>query len=417
METLTRPSRRDEARARIARRLAEADPEVARLIAAEEARQARGLQLIASENIASAAVREAVGSVFTNKYAEGTPGRRYYAGCAVADEVEALAQRRAQQLFHTDYHANVQPHSGTQANLSVFLAALEPGDRILALDLSQGGHLSHGFRLNQAGKLYEAHFYTVARDTERLDYDAIARQALEVKPRLILCGGSAYARTLDFARFAEIARSVGAVLHADIAHIAGLVAAGVHPSPFGHADFVTTTTHKTLRGPRGGMVLCREEHKKALDSAVFPGMQGGPLVHEIAGKAVAFHEALQPAFREYQRDVVANAQALAAELVARGWRIVSGGTDVHLVLLDLGGVLDGGEAQERLARRQVFVNKNLIPYDTRPPLKPSGLRLGAPSMTTRGLDAADFREIGRIVDDVLRGREDGIGERVAALCS
>ena len=419
MAVLAGSASRDEGRARGVRRLAEADPEIARLVQAEDRRQTTGLQLIASENIASAAVREAVGSVLTNKYAEGTPGRRYYSGCEVADEVETLAQRRAQALFRTDYHANVQPHAGTQANLAVYMAVLKPGDRILALDLHQGGHLSHGFRLNQAGKLYDAHFYTVSRETERLDYDEIARLAAELKPKLLLCGASAYPRTIDFARFGAIAKSVGAYLHADIAHIAGLVAAELHPTPFGHADFVTTTTHKTLRGPRGGLVFCRQEHQKVVDSAVFPGLQGGPLEHEIAGKAVAFHEAMQPSYRAYQKAVLANARVLADELAARGWRIVSGGTDVHLLLMDLRSAndptLEGDGAQKRLAARRVFVNKNLIPYDTGTAAKPSGLRLGTPAMTTRGFGEADFREVARIVDDVLRGREDGIDERVAAL--
>jgi glycine hydroxymethyltransferase len=406
---------RDEARARATRRLADADPEVFRLIGLEDRRQAAGLQLIASENIASAAVREAVGSVLTNKYAEGTPGKRYYSGCEVADEVEALAQARAKQLFATDYHVNVQPHAGTQSNLAVYQACLKPGDRILGLDLNQGGHLSHGFRLNQSGRLYEAHFYTLSKSSDRLDYDEIAKIAAEVRPKLLLCGASAYPRLIDFERFGAIARSCGALLHADIAHIAGLVAAGLHPTPFGHADFVTTTTHKTLRGPRGGLVFCRPEHQKAVDSAVFPGLQGGPLEHEVAGKAVAFGEGLQPAFRAYQERVLANARALADELMKRGWRLVTGGTDNHLLLVDLGGVLDGGEAQERLAKRRVYANKNLIPWDTRPAHRPSGIRLGTPAMTTRGLDEDDFREVARIVDDVLRGRENEIDARVAAL--
>ena len=415
MSVQERSSTRVESRGRAERRLREADPEVAALVDREEVRQHTGLQLIASENIASQAVRDAVGSVLTNKYAEGTPGRRYYSGCDIADEIEGLAQRRAQALFSTDYHVNVQPHSGTQANLAVYMAVLKPGDRILALDLNQGGHLSHGFRLNQSGKLYDAQFYTVSKSTERLDYDEIAALATELKPRLLLAGASAYPRTIDFERFGEIARSVGAFLHADIAHIAGLVAAGVHPTPFGHADFVTTTTHKTLRGPRGGLVFCRPDHKKAVDSAVFPGLQGGPLEHEIAGKAVAFGEGLQPAFRAYQQRVVDNATALADELTKLGWRLVSGGTDNHLLLLDLGGVLDGAEAQQRLADRRIYANKNLIPYDTRPANKPSGIRLGTPAMTTRGLVPDDFREVARIVDDVLRGQDNNIDARVAAL--
>jgi glycine hydroxymethyltransferase len=414
VETSSSPAR-EEARERAARRLADADPEVFRLIGMEDRRQATGLQLIASENIASAAVREAVGSVLTNKYAEGTPGRRYYSGCEVADDIEALAQTRAKKLFQTDYHVNVQPHAGTQANLAVYQACLKPGDRILGLDLNQGGHLSHGFRLNQSGRLYEAHFYTLSRSSDRLDYDEIARIAAEVKPKLLLCGASAYPRIIEFERFGAIARSVGALLHADIAHIAGLVAAGLHPTPFGHADFVTTTTHKTLRGPRGGLVFCRSEHQKAVDSAVFPGLQGGPLEHEVAGKAVAFGEGLEPSYREYQSRVLANARALAEEMMARGWRLVTGGTDNHLLLVDLGGVVDGAEAQERLAARRIYANKNLIPWDTRPAQRPSGIRLGTPAMTTRGLDEDDFREVARIIDDVLRGRENEIDARVAAL--
>jgi glycine hydroxymethyltransferase len=395
--------------------LAEADPEMARLVAAEEERQRGGIQLIASENVVSAAVREAVGSVLTNKYAEGRPGRRYYSGCEVSDEIESLAVRRAQQLFQTDYHVNVQPHSGTQANLAIFLAMLKPGDRILAMDLAQGGHLSHGSGLNQTGKLYDVRFYGVDRKTERLDYDAIDAAAKELRPRIVIAGASAYPRTIDFPRFAAIARGVGALLVADVAHIAGLVATGLHPSPFGHADFVSTTTHKTLRGPRGGIVFCRAEHQKALDSAVFPGTQGGPLMHAIAGKAVAFHEALQPSFRAYQGRVVANAAAMAAELAERGYRIVSGGTDNHLALVDLTGKMTGAEAQERLRLRRIFVNKNLIPYDTQPAMKTSGIRVGSPAMTSRGLDRGDFREIARIVDDVLGGREARIDERVAAI--
>jgi glycine hydroxymethyltransferase len=404
-------SRRDTAK------LVDVDPELGALVLAEDKRQRRGLQLIASENIASAAVREAVGSAATNKYAEGYPGRRYYAGCEVLDDIERLARTRAQKLFATDYHVNVQPHSGTQANLAVFLSALKPGDRILALDLAMGGHLSHGFGLNQAGKLYEPRFYAVERGSERLDYDRIAQVAADARPRLIVAGASAYARTIDFARFGEIARSVGALLVADIAHIAGLVATGLHPSPFPHADYVTTTTHKTLRGPRGGMIFCRPEHQKAIDSAVFPGTQGGPLMHVIAGKAVAFHEALQPEFRRYQERVVENAQALGDGVAARGFRLVSGGTDNHLVLVDLVGKMTGLEAQTRLRDHAIFVNKNLIPFDTQPATKAGGIRLGAPAMTSRGLGVDDFREIAALVADVLDGKTAGVAERVAALCA
>jgi glycine hydroxymethyltransferase len=407
---------REEARSRESRRLAEVDPEVAGLVEDERRRQGRGLQLIASENAVSAAVREAVGSVLTNKDAEGYPGRRYYAGCDFVDGVERLAIARAKQLFSTDYHVNVQPHSGTQANLSVLLSALKPGDRILALDLAMGGHLSHGFGLNESGKLYEPHFYAVDKKSERLDYDAITAVASEKRPRLIVAGASAYARTIDFERFAKIAQDVGALLLADVAHIAGLVATGLHPSPFPHADYVTTTTHKTLRGPRGGMIFCKAQYAKAVDSAVFPGSQGGPLMHVIAGKAVAFHEALAPEFRGYQERVVANARALGEGLAARGFRLVSGGTDNHLVLVDLVGRMTGLEAQTRLRDRGIYVNKNLIPFDTQPASKAGGMRLGAPAMTARGLDVEDFREIAALVADVLDGRTDGAEARVAQLC-
>ncbi len=402
---------------RDSRRLADVDPDVAALVGAEARRQRQGVQLIASENVVSAAVMEAVGSVLTNKYAEGTPGRRYYAGCEVVDDVERLAASRATKLFSTDYHVNVQPHSGTQANLAVLLSALKPGDRILALDLAMGGHLSHGFGLNESGKLYAPHFYSVDRASERLDYDAIARVAAEVRPRLIVAGASAYARTIDFERFAKIAADVGALLLADIAHIAGLVATGLHPTPFGHADFVTTTTHKTLRGPRGGMIFCKPQYAKSVDSAVFPGIQGGPLMHVIAGKAVAFHEALQPEFRTYQEAVLANACALAEGMAARGFRLVSGGTDNHLVLVDLVGRMTGADAENRLRDHAVFVNKNLIPFDAQPARKTSGMRLGSPAMTARGLGPADFREIASLVADILESRVDGAAERVAALCA
>ena len=399
------------------RRLADADPEIASLVTGEFRRQARGIQLIASENSVSTAVLEAMGSCLTNKYAEGYAGKRYYGGCEVVDEVERLAITRAQKLFGTDYHVNVQPHSGTQANLSVYLAMLKPGDRMLALDLAMGGHLSHGFHLNESGKLYAPHFYAVDRASERLDYDAIAKIAAEVKPRIIVAGASAYARQIDFARFAQIARSVEALLVADIAHIAGLVAAGLHPSPFGHADFVTTTTHKTLRGPRGGLVMCKPQFAKALDSAVFPGSQGGPLMHVIASKAVAFHEALQPEFRAYQKQVTANAAALAEGMAARGFRLVSGGTDNHLVLVDLVGRMTGADAENLLRDQHVYVNKNLIPFDQQTARKTSGMRLGTPAMTSRGLVAADFSEIASLIADVLEGRTGDAAGRVAALCA
>jgi glycine hydroxymethyltransferase len=401
---------------RSTRPLSEVDPEVARLVAEEQRRQESGLQLIASENSVSAAVREAVGSVLTNKYAEGRPGARYYSGCEVVDAVERLAAERARELFGTDYHVNVQPHSGTQANLAVFLAMLQPGDRILAMDLAMGGHLSHGFGLNQTGKLYQTHFYGVDRQTERIDYEAVADKARQVRPALIVAGASAYARTIDFERFGAIARETGALLLADVAHVAGLVARGLHPSPFGIADFVTTTTHKTLRGPRGGLIFCKEAHRKALDSAVFPGTQGGPLMHVVAGKAVAFREALQPEFKAYLEQVVANARALAEGLAARGFRIVAGGTDNHLVLVDLGGKMTGAEAEDRLTSHRIFVNKNLIPYDTLAARKTSGSRLGTPAMTSRGLDEAAFRQVADLLADVLECDDAAADERVAALC-
>jgi len=402
---------------RSARPLADADPEIASLVAAEARRQRSGIQLIASENSVSSAVLEAMGSCLTNKYAEGYAGKRYYGGCEVVDDVERLAIARAQKLFATDYHVNVQPHCGTQANLSVYLSVLKPGDPILSLDLAMGGHLSHGFHLNESGKLYKPHFYAVDKTTERLDYDAIARIAAEVKPKIIVCGASAYARQIDFARFGRIAKDTGALLMADIAHIAGLVAAGLHPSPFGHADFVTTTTHKTLRGPRGGLAMCKPEFAKALDSAVFPGQQGGPLMHVIASKAVAFHEALQPAFVDYQRQVIANAAALADVMAERGFRIVSGGTDNHLVLVDLVGRMTGADAENRLRDFHIYVNKNLIPFDTQPARKAGGMRLGTPAMTSHGLDANDFREIAALIADVLDGRTDGVAQRVSAVCA
>ncbi len=397
--------------------LAEADPEVAELVTEEDRRQRHGLQLIASENLVSAAVREAVGSVFTDKYAEGRPGRRYYSGCEFADQVEELAENRARELYATDYHVNVQPHSGTQANLAVYLATLEPGDKILAMDLAMGGHLSHGSPYNASGKLYEAHFYGVSRDTEQIDYDELARIAEEVQPKLIVSGASAYARFIDFARFAEIAKSVGALLHTDMAHIAGLIAAGEHPSPFGHADFVTTTTHKTLRGPRGGLLFCKQEYRKKVNSAVFPGMQGGPLMHQIAGKAVAFREAMTPAFRAYQQTVRKNAAVLAEGLSQRGFRIVGGGTDNHMVLVDMNGRTTGAEAEEALRQNHIYVNKNLIPFDQLPPSKTSGIRIGTPAMTSRGLTPDDFAEVAQLMADVLLGETtDGVA-RVEAICA
>ena len=399
------------------RSLAEFDPEVAHLVEAEDNRQRQGLQLIASENLVSAAVREAVGSVFTDKYAEGRPGKRYYSGCEFSDQVEELAERRAQELYGTDYHVNVQPHSGTQANLAVYLAVLKPGDRILAMDLAMGGHLSHGSPYNASGKLYEPHFYGVSRETEQIDYDEVARLAHEVQPKLIVSGASAYPRFIDFERFATIAKDVGALLHTDMAHIAGLIAAGEHPTPFGHADFITTTTHKTLRGPRGGLLFCKQEHKKKANSAVFPGMQGGPLMHVIAAKAVAFREAMMPEFKQYQKTVRKNAAVLADGLQKRGFRIVGGGTDNHMVLVDMQGKMTGAEAEELLRDNHMYVNKNLIPFDPLPASKTSGIRIGTPAMTSRGLEPSDFAQVAEIMADVLLGETTEGVARVEAICA
>ncbi len=401
----------------LTRSLEEADPEVAALIRAEDRRQRDGLQLIASENFASVAVLQAVGSCLTNKYAEGRPGKRYYAGCENADQVERLTEERARQVFATDYHVNAQPHSGTQANLSVFLMLLSPGDPILAMDLAMGGHLSHGSPFNASGKLYVPHFYGVDRESERIDYDAVAELARKVKPKLVVCGASAYPRDIDFARFGAIAHEVGALMLADISHIAGLVAAGEHSSPFGNADFVTTTTHKTLRGPRGGLVFCRPKFKKKVNSAIFPGTQGGPLMHQIAGKAVALKEALEPDFAEYQRSVRRNARALGTGLADRGYRLVSGGTDNHMVLVDLTGRMTGAEADDALHSHHIYVNKNLIPYDPLPSSKTSGIRLGTPAMTARGLTEEDFHRVADLVADVLEGRLDDVERRVRELCA
>ncbi len=399
---------------RLHRELDEVDPQVARILDAERNRQGRGLQLIASENMVSDAVMAAMGSVFTNKYAEGKPGRRYYAGCEHADEVERLVQERAQRLFHTDYHVNAQPHSGTQANLAVYLAMLKPGDRILAMDLDHGGHLSHGSRFNASGKLYDAHFYGVSRETECLDMDNVREIAKSVQPKMIVCGASAYPREIDFEAFGSIARDVGALLLTDMAHIAGLIAAEEHTTPFGHADFVTTTTHKTLRGPRGGLVFCRGEFRKKADSSVFPGTQGGPLMHQVAGKAVALAEALEPGFREYQRAVKANACVLAERLTERGYRIVSGGTDNHMVLVDLGDKMTGAEAEEALHHHHIEVNKNLIPFDTLSSAKTSGIRIGTPAMTSRGLGTDAFHAIADLIADILEGKNDDADARVEA---
>jgi glycine hydroxymethyltransferase len=395
------------------RTLREADPEIHRLVLLETERQGRELNLIASENYVSPAVLEAMGSVFTNKYAEGYPGKRYYGGCDVVDEVEELARRRACALFGAE-HANVQPHSGAQANMAVYFAFLETGDTLLGMDLSHGGHLTHGSPVNFSGRLYRVVHYGVAKETERIDLDQVRALARAHRPKVIVTGASAYPRVIDFAAFAEIAREVEAKLVVDIAHTAGLVAAGVHPSPVPHADAVTTTTHKTLRGPRGGLILCRSEHAAAIDKSVFPGTQGGPLVHVIAAKAVAFAEAAAPEFREYARRVVANAQALAEAFLARGYHVVSGGTDTHLLLVDLRNRgWTGKAAEEALARAGITVNKNTVPFETRSPFVTSGIRMGTPSVTTRGMGVEEMRRIGAWIDEVLSsGGDEAVAARV-----
>jgi glycine hydroxymethyltransferase len=391
---------------RMSRPLREADPEIFAAVENEQRRQHEGLELIASENFVSEAVLEAAGSVFTNKYAEGYPGRRYYGGCEYADVVENLARDRAKQLFGAE-HANVQPHSGSQANAAAYSSVLQPGDAILGLDLAHGGHLTHGHKLNFSGKLYKVVSYGVRKDTETIDYDQLEETAMREKPKLIIGGGSAYPRTFDFPRMRQIADKCGALLLIDMAHFAGLVAGGVHPSPVPHAQFVTTTTHKTLRGPRAGMILCRQEYAAAVDKNVFPGHQGGPLVHIIAAKAVALREALEPAFRDYARQIVANAKVLADTLAAAGYRIISGGTDTHLMLVDVfaRGML-GSEAETALGKAGITVNKNAIPFDTNPPLKPSGIRIGTPALTTRGMREAEMKQVGRWIADALERRAD-----------
>jgi glycine hydroxymethyltransferase len=383
--------------------LAEVDPIIAGAIDNEVARQANGLELIASENFVSEAVLEAAGSVFTNKYAEGYPGKRYYGGCEWTDVVEQTAIDRAKELFGAD-HANVQPHSGAQANMSVYLAAIQYGDQILGMNLSHGGHLTHGHPLNFSGFSYKVADYGVSRETEQIDYDELQRIAEEHRPKLLVCGASAYPRTIDFERIGQIARSVGARMFADIAHIAGPIAAGLHTSPVPHADYVTSTTHKTLRGPRGGLILCREEHAKEVDRRLFPGVQGGPLVHIIAAKAVAFGEALREDFKEYQRQVLKNAKALAAELQEQGLRLVSGGTDNHLMLVDVwmdGKGTTGKDAEKALEAALITVNKNTIPFDQNKPFVASGLRIGTPAVTTRGMKEPEMRAIGRLIAEVI----------------
>jgi glycine hydroxymethyltransferase len=388
------------------RPLAEADPEIAAAVDHEVRRQHEGLEMIASENFVSQAVLEAVGSVFTNKYAEGYPGKRYYGGCEFADVVENLARDRAKQLFGAE-HANVQPHSGSQANAAAYMAVINPGDTILGLDLAHGGHLTHGHKLSFSGKLYRAVFYGVERETERINYDHLEAIAEREKPKLIIGGGSAYPRIIDFARMRQIADKVGALLLIDMAHFAGLVAGGVHPSPVPHAQLVTTTTHKTLRGPRAGMILCQQQYAVAVDRSVFPGQQGGPLVHVIAGKATAFREALEPDFKQYAQQVVVNAQVLAQTLMGEGYRVISGGTDTHVMLVDVfsRGIL-GSEAEFALHEAGITVNKNAIPYDVNPPLKPSGIRIGSPALTTRGMREPEMRIIGKWITHALDQRND-----------
>ena len=377
------------------------DPEVYEAIRREGRRQREKILLIASENFASAAVLAAQGSVMTNKYAEGYAGRRYYGGCQYMDVVETLAVERAKQIFGAE-HVNVQPHSGSQANMAVYFSVLKPGDPILGMDLAHGGHLTHGSRVSFSGILYHASFYGVDRTTERIDYDALRKIAEECRPRMIVAGASAYPRILDFPKFQEIAKAVGAYLMVDMAHIAGLVAAGLHPSPVPYADFVTTTTHKTLRGPRGGMIMCKAEHAKAVDKLIFPGLQGGPLMHVVAAKAVALKEALEPGFKTYQAQVLANAKALASGLQKRGFRIVSGGTDTHLMLVDvMSKGITGKEAEVALDEAGITVNKNAIPYDEKPPAVASGIRLGTPIVSTRGMREKEMAEIADAIDKVL----------------
>jgi glycine hydroxymethyltransferase len=388
------------------RPLYEADPQIAAAIDNEARRQHEGLELIASENFVSEAVLEAAGSVFTNKYAEGYPGKRYYGGCEYADVVENLARDRAKQLFGAE-HANVQPHAGSQANMEAYAAVLQPGDTILGLNLAHGGHLTHGHHLNFSGKTYKIVPYGVTKETETIDYDALEKLSEEHRPKLIIGGGSAYPRIIDFARMRQIADKVGALYLVDMAHFAGLVAGGAHPSPVPHAHIVTSTTHKTLRGPRAGLILSRAEFAAAIDKVVFPGMQGGPLMHIIAAKAICFQEAMQPEFRDYAKQVVANAKVLAETLAAEGFRIISGGTDTHVMLVDVfsKGML-GSEAEKALGEAGITVNKNAIPFDVNPPLKPSGIRIGSPALTTRGMKEPEMKQVGRWIAEALLQRTD-----------
>jgi glycine hydroxymethyltransferase len=398
--------------------LADIDPEIAELLGREADRQRGQIELIASENFTWPSVLEAVGSVPTNKYAEGYPGRRYYGGCEVVDEIEQLAIDRAKELFGAE-HANVQPHAGAQTNMAVYFAFLDPGDTMMALRLDQGGHLTHGHKVNFSGRLYNVVHYGVSRETMMVDYEDVLRLATEQRPKIIVCGGSAYPRTVEADKFREIADEVGALLLCDMAHFAGLVAAGLHPNPVEHCDFVTSTTHKTLAGPRAGFILCREEHAKKLDSAVMPGMQGGPLEHTIAAKAACFRIAMTDAFRDYQRQVRANADALGEALVENGLDLVTGGTDTHLLLIDLrDSEWTGKAAEERLAEVSITANRNTVPFDERSPFVTSGVRLGTPAMTMRGFDEDDFRETGRIIADALHAEPDidALRARAATLC-
>ncbi len=401
-------------------RLKITDPEVFEALEKEIAREKNNIVLIASENYTSPAVLEVQGSVFTNKYAEGYPGRRYYGGCEYADIVENLAIERAKQLFGAE-HVNVQPHSGSQANMAVFFSVLKPGDTILSMSLSHGGHLSHGASVNFSGIFYKTFSYGVDRETGYIDLEEVRRLAFETKPKMIVVGASAYSRTIDFKAFSEIAKEVGAYLLADIAHIAGIIAAGLHPSPIPYADFVTTTTHKTLRGPRGGMIMCKAEYAKAIDKMIFPGIQGGPLVHVIAAKAVALKEALSSDFKDYQAKVIRNAKKLAEELINRGFKIISGGTDNHMMLIDLNNKnITGKDAEEALEKARITVNKNVIPYDERPPAITSGIRLGTPCVTTRGMGESEMVEIADIISSIIHNRQQSVInellKKVESLC-
>lgn len=401
--------------------LKEVDPEIYEAMQKETERQTKKLELIASENFVSLAVMEAAGGVMTNKYAEGYPGKRYYGGCEWVDVAEDLARERLKELFGCE-HANVQPHSGSQANMAVYMTVLEPGDKVMGLDLSHGGHLTHGHPINFSGKLYEFHGYQVDKETEQIDYDALADQALKVKPKMIVAGASAYPRTLDFKRIREACDSVGAYMMVDIAHIAGLVAAGIHPSPVPYADFVTSTTHKTLRGPRGGVVMCKEKYAADLDRTVMPGIQGGPLMHVIAAKAVAFKEALQPEFKEYQKRIVENAAALAEELKSLGYRLVSGGTDTHLMLVSfIDTKLTGKKVEKTLDKAGITVNKNTVPFDPEKPFVTSGIRIGTPAVTTRGMGPEEMKIVAGFINRAIECRKDDdllahIAQEVALLC-